>query len=48
MTKCNAPKEKIIVLSNSKFSQDIVIFYEKAREWSIEWQRMTASDSKGQ
>ena len=46
MNKCNLPKKKILVLSNSKFSQDTVIVYKKADEWYIEWQRMTTSDNK--
>ena len=34
--KCNVPKKKIIALSNSKFSQDIGIVYEKTDESFIE------------
>ena len=44
----NLPKKKIIALSNSKFSQDIVIVYEKTDESPIAWQRMTTSNSKWQ
>ena len=36
MTKCNIPKKKNFVLSNSKFSQETVIFYNKADEWYID------------
>ena len=49
--KCNVPKKKIIALSNSKFSQDIVIFYEKTDESFIEdneWQRVTTNDNEWQ
>ena len=44
----NVPKKKIIALSNSKFSQDIVIVYEKTDESPIAWQRMTTSNNKWQ
>ena len=36
MNKCNIPKKKTLVLSNSKFSQDTVIVYKKADEWYID------------
>ena len=48
MNKCKVPKKKIIVLSNNKFSQDIMIVYEKTENWSFEWQGMTASGNKWQ
>ena len=48
MNKCNIPKKKTLVLSNSKFSQDTVIVYKKADEWYIDWQRMKTSDIKWQ
>ena len=48
MNKCNIPKKKTLVLSNSKFSQDTVIVYKKADEWYIGWQRMTTSSNKWQ
>ena len=48
MNKCNVPKKKILVLSNSKFSQDTVIVFKKADECYIECQRMTTSDKKWQ
>ena len=44
----NLPKKKIIALSNSKFSRDIVIVYEKEDESSIKWQQMTTSNIKCQ
>ena len=48
MNKCNVPKKKILVLSNSKFSHNTVLVYKKADEWYIEWQRMATSDNKWQ
>ena len=36
MNKCNVPKKKVRVLSNSKFSQDTVIVDKKADAWYIE------------
>ena len=41
-------RKKIIALSNSIFSQDIVIVYEKTDESPIEWQPMTTSNNKWQ
>ena len=49
--KGNVPKKKIIELSNSKFSQDIVIVYEKTDESFTEdneRQRVTINDNEWQ
>ena len=46
MNKFNVPKKKIFVLSNNKFSQDIVIVYKKVNEWYVEWQRVTTNENE--